>query len=276
MSFLTSVASLSPYNYALQCEEKAKATTTSPKERLSLYLEGACAISPRELGLYNADENEKYNEFIKCAQLWVKAGELFKDPQIEKINLYRFKLRDFSHFTFTYSLPQAYASTCYFNAAKTLLSANFHQKLKEKNLQWNVIDEYANELFEKAILTLKGMEAYEYHPLHHVKFKERKIKILYWMANHARLLQHTQSEIESEIFQNELKIYEMYTKISDSQKTYHPDLHEKRAFHLNQAALYAPNKQKQKELAINADIIAQLAWGKSTSVDLVNPPKAGL
>jgi len=121
-------------------------TTLDPQDQFLLYVEEATKISPHVPGDYDCREEEKIEEFVRCADLWEKAARLITDSWIAPKNLgvywYVFEESRF---------PLALASTCYANAGRALLSATQHKKIQEKNDEWNELDDRAMKLFKKAL-----------------------------------------------------------------------------------------------------------------------------
>lgn len=248
-----------PYQHALRCEENA-AHSQMPEDKLSLLIEGAVKISPRNSGDYDAIESEKIEEYIKCADLWKKAGELLEKSSIssEKLFSYSFQMGEFVQF------PLAFASTCYANAGKALLSATRQKKIKEKNAQWNQLDEQALKLFKRALWADKGIETEKFHPDHLAAFQERRMQMLFSQLSLLEMGDGDLINVQNKIYKNALTLYEQYTQIAENkQKEEQRDwrIEIKRAICLKNAAFSKPkDSQEYRKLLLQAEKIAKDIW----------------
>lgn len=251
---------ISPYSTTL-LYEKAATNEKNPEMKLSYYLKGIALISPKRPGTYDYQEKEKVEQFDKCASLWKKAGDVFKDMEISKDEMAK-------HYYFKGDYNNRYvcASTCYLESYKALFSANLHIKIANDIDKWNDLDDKGFKLLKKALWGLKGIETKGFHPTHQLNIKERKVKILHYQLNLLRAGNHDpkrQSKLCIEIFDKELKLVERCTEITDIEKDWYYEI--KKARHLKNAALLATKEEKKKELLLKAETISQEIWYKCPS-----------
>jgi hypothetical protein len=240
----------SSYDYALACEQQANAST-SQMEKLVQYLEGATAIAPKKPGLYDDNEKGQVKEFIKCAELWERVGDLF-NPSLTS---------DASGNGSESNARFESASVWYSNAAYALLTANLHKKEEEEQYVWNEYDDRIDQLFQKALSAIQGVQASTLSPKEQLSLKEHQLKILRSSLSHPKEGQEeVHLKLRKEVVNKEIELYGFYTQVAQSSEEKDWKLEVKRALHLKRASLQIEDPKSQEELLVQAEAIAQEIW----------------
>ena len=191
---------------------------------------------------------------------WEKAARLITDSWIAPKNLdvYLFVFEEFR-------FPLALASTCYANAGRALLSATQHKKVQEKNYEWNELDDRAIELFKKALWADEGIEVEEFSLRDHAVFQERHVKLLYSQSSLLGIGRKDQVDVQKKrLYDSELKIYELYTKIAESDaekgECAWPAEHSRQRYLMLAASQLPKTEEKYTELLLKAEAIARDIW----------------